>query len=414
MNDGSTTVASSTFASCCIVGGGPAGVLLSLLLARKGIAVTLLEAHADFDRDFRGDTVHPSTLEVLDQIGLADRLLELPHGQMRFLRLGTLDETLTLADLARLRTRFPYVAMIPQNQFLEFLVAEARKFPTFDLRMKAAAIELMREEGEVVGVRYHDAANQVHEVRAPLVIAADGRFSKLRSLAGLVPVATAPPMDVLWFRLPRRPEDGPDEGQIRAGQGHILVMLNRGDEWQIGFVYPKGGYQELKRAGIEAVRGATLQLAPWLGDRVQVLTDWHQCSVLSVESSRLAKWHLPGLLLLGDAAHVMSPVGGVGINVAIQDAVVAANHLFGPLRSGKVTEADLAAIQREREWPVRIMQGFQRMVQQRVVAQALAQTDGFHVPWLVRLLPHVPLLRNLPARLVAFGPRRVRLAPELI
>jgi 2-polyprenyl-6-methoxyphenol hydroxylase-like FAD-dependent oxidoreductase len=395
---------------CCIVGGGPAGVMLALLLARRQVPVVLLEAHKDFDRDFRGDTIHPSTLEVLDEIGLADRLLQLPHGKMYALRINTPDGSVLLGDLRWLRTRFPFVAMLPQAQFLAFLCEEAKRYAGFHLVMGANVQRLVEEDGIVRGVRYRGADDLWHEVRASLTVAADGRFSKLRSLAGLEPIRTAPPMDVVWFRLPRNPEDQHDAGAIHIRDGHLVVLLERADEWQIGYVILKGSYGELRSAGVEALHSSLANVVPWLADRVHLIKDWSHVAVLSVESSRLARWHKPGLLLIGDAAHVMSPVGGVGINYAIQDAVEAANLLAEPMRKGQVQASDLAALQKRRERPVKVMQRFQGIIQNRIAAPALQSGKPFRLPLLFRILLKLPLLRRLPARMIGFGIRRVHVA----
>jgi len=392
--------------ACCIVGGGPAGAVLSLLLARQGIAVTLLELHNDFDRDFRGDTIHPSVMEVLDQLGLADRLLQLPHGKIRSATVQTPSGPFRPIDLGRLKTRYPYVVMLPQVQFLNFIVGEAKRYPSFKLVMGANVQRLLEEDGVVRGVRYRDTGNHWHEVRALLTVGADGRFSRVRHLAGIKPVETAPPMDVLWFRLPRRPGDVEDAAGGVFGRGRFLVMLNRAEDWQLAYVFPKGGYQQIKQAGLDALRRSIAELAPWLADRVDLLRDWDQVSLLSVASSRVKRWYKPGLLLIGDAAHVMSPVGGVGINYAIQDAVATSNLLSGPLKARRVRPRDLAAVQRRREWPTRVIQAFQGAIQRRVLARALRGDRPLRIPPLVRLLVKLPLLRDLPARLLAFGPRR--------
>ncbi len=394
--------------ACCIVGAGPAGMMLALLLARRDIPVTLLEVHKDFDRDFRGDTIHPSTLEVLDQLGLADRLLQIPHGQVRRFQVVTRQGIVTLADLSRLKTRFPYIALLPQAQFLDFLAAEAQRYPAFRLVLGANVQRLVQEGETVVGVRFRGADDTWHEVRAPLTVAADGRFSKVRSLLGLEPVKTAPPMDVVWFRLPRAPNDPHDTGALYIHAGHFAVLLERADEWQIGYVILKGSYQQLRAGGVEALRRALAEMVPWLADRVERLTDWREVSVLSVESSRLARWYKPGVLLIGDAAHVMSPVGGVGINYAIQDAVEAANLLGGPLAGGQVRVSDLAAVQQRREWPTKVIQRLQGVMQQRLAAPALQAGKPFQLPLWLRLLLRLPVLRDLPARIIGFGIRRVR------
>jgi 2-polyprenyl-6-methoxyphenol hydroxylase-like FAD-dependent oxidoreductase len=405
-------VASVHETRCVIVGAGPAGLVLGLLLARGGVPVTVLEAHPDFDREFRGDTVHPPTLELLAQLGLADRLHQLPHGKLRALRVRTKSATITLADLGRLRTPFPYVMMIPQAKLLELLAEEARRLPDFRLVMQANVQRLVEADGAVRGVRFRDRENRWHEVRANLTVAADGRFSKLRHLAGIEPVKTAPPMDVVWFRLPRRPGDPAESADLYLAGGRFAIVLDRGEDWQIGYIILKGSFAAIRSEGIAALRTGLAELVPWLADRVDQLHDWKQVAVLNVESSRVERWYKPGLLLLGDAAHVMSPVGGVGINVAIQDAVAAANELTGPLRRGAVTERDLAAVQREREFAVKVVQRVQRVIQNRIAAPGLVAGRDFRLPWWLRLLTAVPGLRNLPARMLAIGPRRVRLRDD--
>lgn len=409
MVDEHTEVAADvTNTTCCIVGAGPAGMVLSLLLARKGIDVTLLEAHKDFDRDFRGDTIHPSTLEILDQLGLADRLLEIPHGKVRKFEIITENGAYTIANLIQLRTRFPFIAMLPQQRFLDFLAAEARRFSNFHLILGANVQRLVQEGDRVVGVRYRGAEDAWHEVRAALTVATDGRFSKIRSLLELEPIKTAPPMDVVWFRLPRKAGDPVDSGAVYTRAGHFAVLLDRAVDWQVGYVILKGTFQHVRVGGIEAMRQSLATMVPWLGDRVESLQDWKQVSVLSVESSRLAQWHRPGVLLIGDAAHVMSPVGGVGINYAIQDAVETANLLAGPLKSGNVTEAELAAVQRNRERPTKVIQRIQGVIQKRIAAPALAGGRPFRPPIWLRIMLWTPILRNIPGRLFAFGIGRVK------
>jgi 2-polyprenyl-6-methoxyphenol hydroxylase-like FAD-dependent oxidoreductase len=394
----------------CIVGAGPAGTILGLLLARAGIPVTLLEAHHDFDRDFRGDTVHPSTLEILDQLGLAGRLHELPHSKIRQLRMHTPDGVITAADLSRLRTRFPYIMMLPQVHLLNLLAAEAQRYLHFRLVLGANVQRLVEAEGAVRGVAYRDAEDHWQEVRADLTVAADGRFSKVRHLAGFEAVGTAPPMDVLWFRLPRRDGDPTESGAIYVEGGRFAVVLERPDQWQIGYVVLKGTFGAVRAAGLPAFCGGLRAVVPWLGDRVEQLHDWHQVAVLNVESSRVRRWYRPGLLLIGDAAHVMSPVGGVGINYAVQDAVEAANLLAPKLRCGPVSARDLAAVQRRREWPVRFMQSLQRIIQNRLVKAGLRGGATFRLPWFARLVTRLPVLRDVWSRVIAFGVRRVRLA----
>jgi len=395
---------------CCVVGGGPGGVVLALLLARRGIRVTLFEMHRDFDREFRGDTVHPSTLEILDQIGLIGRVLELRHSEIVSPVIQTASGPFSPVDLRRLRTKYPYILMVPQKNLLELITQEASKYPNFHLEMGANVTELITESGVVRGVRYlRDDVH--HEVRAQLTIGADGRFSRVRRLAGIEPIGTSPPMDVLWFRLPHLSEDPPAPGGAFGGlgKGHMVIGLDRFDYWQAGYIILKGSYQEVRAEGIEALRQHIVEIVPQLAKHVESLTDWHQFTLLSVESSRCPRWYKPGLLLIGDAAHVMSPIGGVGINLAVQDAVVAANLLTKPLLASRVTLDDLKAVQRKREWPTRIIQFFQTQAQIRVVATALQSQRLLEVPWIVRLFFRIPYCRDLPTRLIAFGPVRVRL-----
>ena len=401
--------------SCCIVGGGPAGAMLALLLARSGVPVTLLEMHKDFDRDFRGDTVHPSILEVLDQIGLADKLLEIPHSKVTGPTLQFANGPFRPFNLGRLKTRFPYIAMIPQVQFLEFITREAAKYPEFKLVMRAQVQQLIEENGAVVGVRYLGDGGAEHELRAKLIVGTDGRFSIVRRLAGFEPVKTAPPMDVLWFRLPKLPGEPEVTGGAFGGigRGRIFIVLERHDHWQAGLVFPKGQYQALRAQGVDAIRKSLVETEPRFAKHAESLTDWQQFTLLSVESSRCPLWHKPGVLIIGDAAHVMSPVGGVGINYAVQDAVVAANILAGPLKSGMLSEPHLAEVQRQREWPTRVVQRMQSIMQDRLMVRALQSTQPTTVPWQFRLLVKIPFLRDIPSRLIAFGPRRVRLHEAL-
>ncbi len=397
--------------SCCIVGGGPGGAMLALLLARRGIPVVLLEAHKDFDRDFRGDTIHPSVMEILDEIGLAGPLHELPHSKIYGPVIQAANGPFQPFDLRRLKTRYPYIFMVPQSRFLEFITAECAKYPGFRLIMRAGVQRLIEEDGVIRGVQYM-GPDGLHEVRALLTVGADGRFSQVRHLAGIEPIKTSPPMDVLWFRLPRLPED-PEAGLGAfggIGRGRILIVLDRRDYWQAGLVFPKGTYQELRAQGLQALRKSIAGTEPRFAAHAEHLTDWRQFSLLSVESSRCPHWYKPGLLLIGDAAHVMSPVGGVGINYAIQDAVVAANVLAGPLKDGHIALADLQEVQRQRERPTRIIQALQSFAQKRIVAAVLRSQEDFRIPAYVRLFTRIPLVRDLPARLVAFGVRRVHVA----
>lgn len=390
--------------TCCVVGAGPAGAILALLLARAGVEVTLLEEHTDFARDFRGDTVHPSTMEILAQLGLAERLLELEHTKAPAFTLQTTQGPGASIVFQRLKTPYPYITLIPQARFLEFITREASHFPHFHLVMGARAEKLIEEDGYVHGVHYR-GQDSWHELRAALTVGADGRFSRMRKLAGFEPVKTSAPMDVLWFRLPRQEGETQVNGLI-FGSGHFMVQLDRGDAWQMGYVIPKGGYQQIKAAGLEQFRQSIGTFAPGLAERMATITEWKQISVLSVESSRVKRWYKPGLLLIGDAAHVMTPVGGVGINFAVQDAVAAANLLTDDLRVGKVRTENLARVQRKRELPTRLIQGFQNMLQKQVLARVFGSDKAATPPSLLRLALRIPLLRDIPAKFIALGPGR--------
>jgi 2-polyprenyl-6-methoxyphenol hydroxylase-like FAD-dependent oxidoreductase len=397
-------VQSTQTTTCCIVGGGPAGAVLALLLARQDIPVMLLETHKDFDREFRGDTLHPSVMEIMAQLGLADKLLELPHTKMRSLTLASPTQTSTLVDLSHLKTAYPYITILPQVKFLEFIVAEAERYPNFQRVMGANVQEAIAENGTIRGVCYRGHGGW-HEVRSLLTVGADGRFSRVRQWVGCEPIKTSPPMDVLWFRLPRQPGDAEETGiRGRIQPGKMLAVIDRLDYWQLGYILLKGSYQALRDAGLEALRQSIAALVPEFADRVHMLADWSQLSLLAVESSRMPRWYRPGLLLIGDAAHVMSPVGGVGINYAIQDAVVAANELSASLQVGQLSERALAAVQRQREWPTRVIQGFQSLIQKQIIKGALDDSRPFQAPLFLKL----PLLRDIPAQLIGFGPIRVR------
>ncbi len=367
------------------------------MLARKGIDVMLLESHLDFDRDFRGDTLHPSILEVMDELGLADRLLQLPHTKLSLVAPPAAAGPRLQFDLHDLKTKFPYIAFMPQTRFLEFITSEAQRFPSFRLVMGARVEELLEEEGQVRGVRYR-AHDGWHEVRTLLTMGTDGRFSRMRKLAGFEPIASSPPMDVLWLRLSRKPDD-PHGLMGRFGGGRALICLEREDHWQIGYIIGKGTYQQVHTAGLETLRQGIAETAPEFADRVVELQDWKQVSMLSVEANRLPRWYRPGLLLLGDAAHVMSPAGGNGINYAIMDAVAAANILTAPLQAGQVTVADLARVQRRREWPTRIIQTIVNYMQNSLLKAALDPKGSFTFPGFLGW----PLVRKLPPLIFGFG-----------
>ncbi len=377
--------------------------MLSLLLARWGVRVTLLEAHRDFDREFRGNTINSSVLEILARLGLARGALGLGHAKIRRFILQAGGRREAFADFSRLRTPYPYVMMLPQARLLEFVVNEAMRYPNFRLVMGARVKELVVEGDTVRGVRYR-GEDGAREVRAQLTVGTDGRFSRLRRLTGADATTGSSPMDVFWFNLPRDERDPENAGAVfRFGRGSLLVLMDHSDYWQIGYIIPKGYYPRLKEEGVSALRDSVAALAPELADRVAELRDWGQGSLLSVESDLLRRWYRPGLLFLGDAAHVVSPVGGVGINLAIQDAVVAANVLAGPLGKGKVRVRHLRAVQRRREWAVRLIQGAQELAQRHVVADALHADEQFELSRLLRLLLRTPILRDLPARLIAYG-----------
>ena len=393
---------------CCIAGGGPAGMMLGLLLARAGVDVLVLEKHADFLRDFRGDTIHPSTLEVMHELGLLEDLLRLPHQRVARLNAQFGDATLPIADFTRLPTRCRFIALMPQWDFLNFLAEQGVRYPTFELRMRAEVTALIEELGRVVGVRATTAEGGL-EVRADLVVGADGRQSVVRQKAVLEVHEFGAPMDVLWFRLSRRLGD-PEETMGRFDVGRIFIMLNRGEYWQCGFVIAKGSLDQIRKRGLLAFRDDVARLAPFAGERVGELDDWDEIKLLTVRVDRLPRWHRPGLLCIGDAAHAMSPVGGVGINLAIQDAVAAANLLAVPLREGRLTSDHLRRVQRRRELPTRVTQRLQVLIQDRIIRRVLGSPGKLSPPLAVRLIAGVPLLRRIPARLIGIGirPEHVR------
>ena len=386
---------------CCVVGGGPAGMMLGFLLARAGVDVAVLEKHADFLRDFRGDTVHPSTLELMYELGLMEEFLSLPHRKLESLSVAIGNEHIRLIDLRHLPTHCKYIALMPQWDFLDFLAGQGGRYGTFDLHMQTEATDFIEEEGRIVGVRARTREGELN-VRADLVVGCDGRHSTLRARAALRSDESGAPMDVLWFRVTRRQND-PGETFGHVGAGRMLVMLDRGEHWQCAYVIPKGSFDRVKSEGIEAFRGHVCALSPFLADRITEVSRFDDVKLLTVMVDLLQRWWQPGLLLIGDAAHAMSPIGGVGINIAIQDAVAAANRLAVPLRAGRVTPADLRAIQRRRVWPARMTQRLQLAMQNRIIGPALNSGQTPKPPFVFRLLNAVPPLRRIPARLLGVG-----------
>ena len=397
-------------ARCCIAGGGPAGMMLGFLLARAGVDVVVLEKHADFLRDFRGDTIHPSTLEVIQELGLLDQLLTLPHEKVRQLNVQVGNTRLTLADFTHLPTRCGFIAFMPQWDFLDFVAEHARRYAAFRLSMETEVIGVIEEAGKIVGVRAKTSTGAL-EVRADLVVAADGRHSIVRDKTGLPVKEFGAPMDVLWFRLSRKPED-PAESMGRFETGRIFISINRGEYWQCGYVIAKGQFDEIRLQGLESFRKKVMELAPVKGDRPGELNSWDEVKLLTVRVDRLTRWFCPGLLCIGDAAHAMSPVGGVGINLAIQDAVAAANALSEPLRKGRLTIDDLERVQKRREFPTRVTQWLQVVIQRRVIARVLGESKPFKPPLALRMINRIPPLRRIPARLIGLGirPEHVKLA----
>lgn len=385
--------------------------MLGLMLARQGVRVIVFEKHGDFLCDFRGDTLHASSLEIMDELGLADRLLERPHHKVERFQIPTRSGYATLGDFTRIRGRFPYIAFMPQWDFLDFVTSEAKKYDNFELRMNTEVTELAIEAGVVSGVHWRNA-DGVGVTHADLTVAADGRSSLLRDQAWLESKLTAPPIDVLWFRVPRD-EGDPDGVFSRGGNGQFLVFLNRFDYWQVGAAIPKNTLGDMQRDGLDAFKVALGPVAPDFADRFADIESWEDVKLLEVRADRLRQWWRPGFLCIGDAAHAMSPVGGIGINYAIQDAVAAANILTEPLRKGEVTVDHLQAVQREREFPVRVAQLFQSMAQRGVNIVLKRKPERADPPGIVRILMRAPIIRDVSMRFLAFGVRPTHVAPEL-
>jgi 2-polyprenyl-6-methoxyphenol hydroxylase-like FAD-dependent oxidoreductase len=394
-----------------VAGGGPAGMVAGLLFARAGLSVTVLEKHSDFLRDFRGDTVHPSTLRVFADLGLLDRLLERPHDKVRGIGVWIGGRHFEIADVSGTEPRWNFVAMMPQWEFLDFLAAEARRYPGFELLMNAEAVGLVEDGIRVSGVRCR-VDGQEQMLQARLVIAADGRRSVLREEADLAVTDFGAPMDVFWFRVPKQPSPENATTGI-ASSGRIMALIDRGTYWQCAYVFPKGSAHAVRARGLASFRSEVAAAAPMLAAEVGAVASWDDVKLLTVALDRLERWHRPGLLVIGDAAHAMSPVGGIGINVAVQDAVAAANILARPMREGRDPDPLLAQVEKRRLPAVRLTQRMQKAVQERIISAVLAGDGPLQAPRAIRLLNRFPLLRRIPGRVVSFGfrPERVR-SPE--
>jgi 2-polyprenyl-6-methoxyphenol hydroxylase-like FAD-dependent oxidoreductase len=389
--------------TCCIVGGGPAGMMLGLLLARAGVEVIVLEKHGDFLRDFRGDTIHPSTLELMHELGMLDEFLRLPHQELRRVKIKFDDEEIAGPDFSHLPTRCKFIAMMPQWDFLNFLAAQAKRYPTFQLLMNTGATDLIEDGGRVVGVRANTEQGELNAY-ADLVVAGDGRSSIMRERAGMEVDDFGVPIDVLWFRVAKTAADTePALGRIRNGK--MLVTIDRGDYYQCGSIIRKGAFEEVKRRGLESFREEIVSVAPFLRDAVGAIDDWDKVKLLTVQVNRLRQWWRPGMLFIGDAAHAMSPAGGVGINLAIQDAVAASNLLAEKLRRGNCETADLRRVQQRREWPARMTQGIQVFIHRQMFGSRSDPDRALSIPWPARALLWLltPLLRRVAARVIGIG-----------
>lgn len=394
---------------CCIAGGGPAGLMAGYLLARAGVQVIVLEKHGDFLRDFRGDTVHPSTLDIMDELGLLDRFLKLPHQKVEKLTGLVGDTPVAIADFTHLPVRAKYIALMPQWDFLNFLAEEGRRYPGFDVLMKTEATDVIEADGSVVGVRARGDDGTSRDILADVVIAADGRGSVLRDRAGLTVEDLGAPMDALWFKVPAHPDDS-DQTMGRFGAGYILVQLFRGDYWQCAYVIPKGALGNIQAKGIEAFRDLIFEAGPFDRERLKAIRSWDDVKLLTVRVDRLKTWYRPGFLAIGDAAHAMSPIGGVGVNLAVQDAVAAANQLARPLREGTVSVSDLEAVQTRRMFPTRVIQAIQVAAQNNIIGPTLRLKEKPTPPFALRLMQRFPVLRRIPARVLGLGVRREHVA----
>ncbi|MGA6976485.1 MAG: FAD-dependent oxidoreductase [Pseudolabrys sp.] len=387
--------------TCCIAGGGPAGMMLGFLLARAGVSVIVIEKHADFLRDFRGDTVHPSTLEMIYELGLLDEFLKLPHSVVKQISLQIGKDRVIVGHFEHLPVHCKFIALMPQWDFLNFIADRGRRYQTFDLRMQTEAIDLIEENGRVAGVRAKSPEGEL-EIRAELIVGCDSRHSTIRTKAGLKSDDYGAPMDVMWFRLSHRPGDSEETvGHIESGR--MMVMLNRNDYWQCAYVIPKGTAEEVRSAGLAKFRQVIADMSPFVRDRLGEIESWDQVKLLTVAVDRLRRWFRPGLLCIGDAAHAMSPIGGVGINLAVQDAVAAANILAQPLRHGTMTIETLESVQRRREFPTRFTQRLQLVLQNNIIGPALEGRRP-EAPFFMKMLQW-PLLRRIPGRLLALGIR---------